>query len=80
MMTNVSCDVRKSSTNKKQIYPRNRLWRAIHMFPVRYKHHLHIKDKAIPVTSPEFYRCDSCEVRTSFIEIAVTAKQLRYET
>jgi hypothetical protein len=33
---------------KKQSYPRNRAWKPIGVFPVRYEHHLHIISKVIP--------------------------------
>jgi hypothetical protein len=51
----ISCEVRISSTHKKQSYSLKRAWCYIGVFPVRYEHHLHIKSKAIPVNRAWWY-------------------------
>jgi hypothetical protein len=46
----VFCEVRTSSAYKKKSYPHNRPWRSIGVFHIRYQHHLHIKNKSVPIT------------------------------
>jgi hypothetical protein len=46
----VSCGVLTTSTNDKIKPSRNRPWRHICMFPVRFEHYVHIKSNTISVT------------------------------